>query len=88
MQSIINLRKEVERHEKAAEEAKKQADECNLNLRAKMEELKLMEQRVTETNEMVCIFISVYGLFFAFCLYAKYFFLQQIRILHTFVNNL
>ena len=77
MQSIINLRKEVERHEKAAEEAKKQADECNLNLRAKMEELKLMEQRVTETNEMVCIFIYVYGLFYAFCLYAKYFFYNK-----------
>ncbi|PWA88526.1 hypothetical protein CTI12_AA119790 [Artemisia annua] len=52
VQSIINLRKEVERYEKAAEEAKKEADKCSLNLGAKMEELKLMEQHATETNEM------------------------------------
>ncbi|GKD86911.1 hypothetical protein Tco_1358065, partial [Tanacetum coccineum] len=52
VQSIIDLRKEVERREKAAEEAKKEAEDCSLNLLAKMEELKQMEQRAKETNDM------------------------------------
>lgn len=47
------LMREVECEEKAAENAKEEADRCSLGILAKVDQLKQAKQRARETNDMV-----------------------------------
>ena len=53
MQSIMNLMREVELQEEAAEQAKEEAARGGLDILVKMEELKQMLPHAKEANDMV-----------------------------------
>lgn len=55
MESVMNMVKEVEIQEKAAEEAKKEAEKGDLDILIKVEEIKRMLAHAKEANDMVMI---------------------------------
>nr|XP_043638421.1 uncharacterized protein LOC122609444 [Erigeron canadensis] len=52
MDSLINLMREVEHMEKAAEQAKQQSDECSLDVVGQVDDVKQAAQRAKEKNDM------------------------------------
>ena len=53
LESVFKLMKEVEYHENAAEQAKKDASKGGLEICARVDELKSMLDRAREANDMV-----------------------------------
>lgn len=53
MESVINMMREVELQEKAAEQAKEEAAKGGLDILVKVEELKQMLAQAKEANDMV-----------------------------------
>ena len=53
MERVINMMREVELQEKAAEQAKEEASRGELNILIKVEEMKQMLARAKEANNMV-----------------------------------
>lgn len=56
MESLINLMREVEVQEKAAEQANMEAATGGSNILARIEEYKTMVVQANEANDMVCIY--------------------------------
>lgn len=56
MESLINLMREVELQEKAAEQANMEAATGGSNILARIEEYKTMVVQANEANDMVCIY--------------------------------
>lgn len=55
MESVMNMMREVELKEKAAEQAKEEAARGGLDILIKVEELKRMMMHATEANDMVVL---------------------------------
>lgn len=54
MESVMRLMREVECEEKAAENAKEEADQSSFDILVKMDERKQALRQAEEINDMVC----------------------------------